>query len=93
MRESKSTIKMEKGYYKRRSIRQIVPNQVAIHNKNEQGLLPCLKIYNFFALFARYLDSWCKGSTYPNTVHLFDGMFLENLFCSKIILHYVARTL
>ena len=36
---SQSTIKMDKGYYKFIANRMVLPFEVAIHNKNGQGLL------------------------------------------------------
>jgi len=43
----------------------------------EKVSYPYLQIYNFFALFARYLDSWCKSRHYLNTVYFFCKIFLE----------------
>ena len=37
--KSQSTIKMDKGYYKRNNGRNLMLYVVAIHNKNGQGLL------------------------------------------------------
>ena len=39
---SQSTIKMEKGYYRKAKTNRVQAKEVAIHNKNGKGLLPYL---------------------------------------------------